>query len=287
MKKLSLLNLCLASAGLIGFASSAKADYTDVIYGNNASFGPDIADKYTVDVTTGTAVLDQAYTVGTGNGRGMVVVGNIMYTTQVGDNHIYETDATTGLPIGSIATAQASMSTIAWDGSEFWTSDYAGSAQAYRINLAGVTTQTITLGTGAFKDGLEYFNGKLIANEGDAQDPYDVYDLNGNLITPNFINAAGTTGNQDTGIAYDGTYFFTSEIFNSALDVWDSSGNYVKTIGLPPGGNSYGPNLFEDLSVNYATRADTGGAPDSGSTLGLLSMACVLGGALKRRFASK
>jgi hypothetical protein len=82
----------LAVSWLFALSPAAKAD--DTVYGNNATYGPDIADKYDVNIAAGTATLLQSYNLGPGNGRGMVVLGNIMYSTVVGDNH---TDQSFGL----------------------------------------------------------------------------------------------------------------------------------------------------------------------------------------------
>src|SRR6185369_10395792 len=62
------------------------------VYGNNAGGGPDVVEKFSVDIGAGTGTFLTSYTPSGGNGRGVVVVGNILYSTQVGDNHIYMTD---------------------------------------------------------------------------------------------------------------------------------------------------------------------------------------------------
>ena len=73
------------------------------IYGNNAGGGPDVVQKF--DKATG--VLLQSYAPSGGNGRGVVVVGNVIYSTQVSDSNIYKTDATTGASLGTIPTTLA------------------------------------------------------------------------------------------------------------------------------------------------------------------------------------
>ena len=223
------------------------------MYGNSAGSGPDLVSQLDISGTPLAGTLVQNYNVSNGNGRGVVVVGNILYSTQVGDPKIYETDLTTGLSLGSITTSVASMSTLAWDGSTFWTSDYTGNNNAYQIDTNGNTIKTIQLTFGGNNyDGMEYFNGKLIANRGDAATgPYDVYDLNGNLLQAAFI----TTSGPSTGIAFDGTYFYTSNIFAGTLSQWDgTTGAFIADIAL-----SGGSFLIEDLSVDYAQRPDTGG----------------------------
>ncbi len=62
-----------------------------------------------------------------GNGRGVVQVGNILYYTLVSDRNIYRMSAIEGSDLGSpITTTVLSMSTIGWDGRAFWTSGYTG-----------------------------------------------------------------------------------------------------------------------------------------------------------------
>lgn len=231
----------------------------------------------------------QNYNVSTGNGRGVVLVGNTIYSTESGpggnifggSNLIYKTDRTTGLPLGTITVsalpAGAAMSTLAWDGTHFWTSEYLGGNHGYRIDTSGNIVKTITLGlAGSNMDGMEYFNGKLIVNRGDTVGPYDVYDLDGTVLQAAFI----TPGYATTGIAFDGTDFFTSNIFGSALSQWDGTTGAFKN-NIPLTGGSF---LIEDLSVDYALREDTGGnggpvIPEPASMLllssGLLGMAGV------------
>ena len=96
----------LAAAVFSMFALCGGAANAGLLWGNNAS-SYDVIEA--VDQTT-LAVVHQ-YSVGYGNGRGVVVVGNVVYYTKVGDNHIYKLDATTGTSLGSIATTVGSMST--------------------------------------------------------------------------------------------------------------------------------------------------------------------------------
>src|SRR5450755_996622 len=73
---------------------------------------------------------------------------------------------------------------------------YLGGNQDYLYTPTGVLLKTITMvNCAANCDGLEHFvqNGKgyLIENRGDGQGPYDVYDLNGNLVTAALIPGTG------------------------------------------------------------------------------------------------
>ena len=233
--------------------SAAQATSPAVFYGNNAGFGQDRLEKF--DKATG--ALLQTYTPSGGNGRGVVVVGNIIYSTVVGDPNIYKTDATTGAPLGTIPTTVASMSTLAWDGSHFWTTDYSGPNRGFELDVAGNVIKTITfpLATG-FMDGMEYFTaatsalpigGKLIVNrtDGGYGGPiiYDIYDLNGNVLTPAFI-----TSTNGTGIGYDGKNFFVSDIRDNLVNVFDGmTGAFISSLHL--GGPSH---VIEDVSFDYS-----------------------------------
>lgn len=260
---------CVMALGgiLAALVPSAKAI---LVYGNNA--GSAGIFKMDVNLTTGVGTVIQTFANPSGgNGRGVVVVGNTIYSTVVSDSKIYKTDATTGASLGFIQTAVASMSTIGFDGTNFWTTDYAGSNQGYKISFTtGAVLQTVNFSQATgYMDGMEFFNGKLIVNNTDGgfggTIRYSIYDLNGTLLTPNFINAPN-----GTGIAFDGTNFLVSNVFaggSQQIGYYDgTTGAFIKNITITNGASW----LAEDLSVDYSTRVDTGGgggnAPDGGST---------------------
>lgn len=247
------------------------------LYGNSA--GSNRID--TIDPQTG--ALLQSCSPGKGNGRGIVVVGNVAYFTVADSNNIYMMDINTCADLGVAFSVPGvtGLSTIAFDGTNFWVGDYSGPNKAYYFSPTGTLLNTVTLANcTSYCDGLEFFNGKLISNRGDAVNaPYDVYDTNGNLLQPAFI----TPGFQATGIAFDGTNFYVSDIFNSQVGVFDgNTGAYIKTVTLT-GGSGF---LIEDLSFDYQERPDTGGggqaigAPTLGQGgLAVLCLAMVGGGA--------
>jgi hypothetical protein len=280
----ALKKFLILSCLLVATSASALAD--NFIYGNNASFGAPYV--FQIDKTTG--VVTDFYTNLSGlNGRGVVIVGTTMYYTDANDNHVYSYNLTTKTPIGTAFTVAgaSALSTIAYDGTNFWIGDYSGTNKAYLYTPTGTLLKTITLAncTGSC-DGLEYFvdgggNARLIENRGDADGPYDLYDTNGNLLTADYINSTGAT----TGIAFDGTDFYTSNIFAGTLSEWTEAGTFVKTISLTGAGNTAGF-LIEDLSFDYSqVLPPPSGVPEPSTFILVGSSMLGLAGAVRRRLA--
>lgn len=252
-------------AGLIGLSfflqcSTVQATPVNTIWGNSAG---DQLDEW--NLTTG--ALIQAYNpqsilgLSSWNGRGVVQVNNTLYVTSAYDNNVYKINATTGASEGiafSVAGASA-LSTISYDGKNFWISDYSGTNHAYLYSPTGVLIKTISMSNATgYMDGLAYFDGKLISNryDGCCTNPtyYDIYDLNGNVTTNSFIVA----NNNSTGIAYTGTNFWASNVYDSTLSEYNgTTGAFMQTLALQ--GGSF---LVEGLSVNYAQVIPPTGIPE-------------------------
>src|ERR1039458_5812581 len=254
MRKLLFLFLFVGLLSVPSFAST-------LLYGDNATGGTPYI--YQIDPTTGNILNTYTNLSGT-NGRGVVGGGNIMYYTTATSNDVYKYDLSTSTSLGvafSVAGSSA-LSTMAYDGTNFWIGDYSGTNHAYLYSPTGTLLKTISLAdcTG-YCDGLEFFKqdgqGFLISNEvdgccGGTPVKYDVYDLNGNLVTADLIS----NPLDSTGIGWDGTHFWTSNIDNASVSEWKMNGTFVQPValsGAPPG---YSP-LIEDLSFNYSQTLTT------------------------------
>jgi hypothetical protein len=241
----------IIAAGILSLVS-VSVHAAPVVYTNNA--GTPLLQSF--DTTTGARI--NSFTAPGGNGRGVVVVGDKVYTTEANSGNVRVNDRVTGAPLaGGFTVAGATgLSTITFDGDNFWISDYTGTNKAFKVSPTGALLSTITLSKSQGNyDGLEYFNGKLIANRFDGGNQggnqYSVYDLTGTLITENFIDTTGH-GN-GTGIAFDGTDFYIADIFNSRLSIWNgTTGAYKGELKLL---NS--ANVIEDLSFDFGARIDT------------------------------
>jgi hypothetical protein len=139
-----------------------------------------------------------------------------------------------------------------------------GGLPAARHARSSATKETTSHGQRPSCDGLEYVNssiisgctgGVLISNRGDAKDPYDAYPiLSAASCNPSFITPP--PGDRNSGIAWDGQLFYTSDTFSSPtkLNVFNSNGTSytdeptITVTGIPP---SY-PAVIEDLSSDYA-----------------------------------
>jgi hypothetical protein len=257
MQTRHLLRTAVAALTLAG----ASAWAAPVVWENSAG-----SDMGSFDKSTG--VQQQTLTQDKGNGRGIVVVGNVVYYTTADSGNVYKRDAVTNADLGvAFTVAGASgLQAISYDGTNFWVGDYSGTTRAYYVDgTSGALLNTITLdgtitGIQGYYDGLEYFNGKLIANRFDGgftgANQYSIYDLSGNLLVANFIDTAGQ-GN-GTGIAFDGTDFYVSDIFNNRFTIWDGTTGAFKGAIALSGSHPY----IEDLSVDFAGRPDTCGGPN-------------------------
>ena len=274
----SFLTLAVLS---LAFVSVSRADTT--IYGNTYGGGG----VGIWDAQTG-ALLGHIQTseMASNNGRGVVVVGNIMYYTGASSGSVYAYDLSTNTDLGvKFTVAGASgLATMAYDGTNLYLGDYSGTNNVYKYSLGGTLLATFKLAAcTSYCDGLEYANGNLISNEFDGgyggTNYYDVYSLTGTLLQSHFITASQTGA--ATGIAFDGTDYWVSGIYDHTLREYDINGNYVGSTTLTSYGSGFAGN--EDLSANYAVVLGQVPEPSSIVLLATVLAAVVL--AIRKRVA--
>jgi hypothetical protein len=252
------------------------------IYGlNPGRYTPSGFLPYVYRIDKASGVIECTYIDLDGSGgRGIAVFGNMMYYTTAYSNIVYAyslAERGTQLPnaftVNNAQGTVTALDALAYDGTYLAVSDYNAYTSGpnndiFYYTLTGTFINQITLsGCSGNCDGLEIatipgvFGGQqvLISNRGDDADPYDVYNHNGGSpIQSSFI----VPGDRDTGIAWDGSYFYTYALSPVAggsppppeFHKWDNVGTHVADIlisGWPTGPvNFYAP-AIEDLSIDY------------------------------------
>ena len=278
MKKFLLVCCVVALLSLSGFAAPVTT-----LYANNATGGTPYI--YQIDATTG-AVMNTYTNLQGINGRGVIDVGNTLYYTTATSGNVYTYDLTTGMPTGvafTVAGASGNAS-ITYDGTNFWIGDYSGTNHASLYTPTGTLLKTITLGNcSSFCDGLTFFKqggvGYLLSNRFDGgfggPNAYDVYDTNGNLITAALFTS---TSSASTGVAWDGSSFWTSNIFAGSITQWSMTGTQMGTNVLT--GQTL-PAEIEGMSFNFQ---QTVGTPEPGTLVMFGSGLLGLIGVARRKF---
>ena len=237
----------------VALVAPVKAD--DLVWGINAANGnPHINE---IDMTTGSVIADFIVpnpAAVRGNGRGIAVAGNTVYYSLANSGAIYVTNAVTHADGGVLFnTGLGGVATLTWDGANLWVSAYDGTDNVYKYDLNGNKLATVP-GFGNNRDGLEVLGNGIIANRGDGEGPYDLYDLSGNLVKSAFINPSTTPAFHGitTGVTFNGTSYFVSnpDSYSNAgnrILQFDAGGNFVTSLTLPSPGPQPGW-LLEDLS---------------------------------------
>jgi hypothetical protein len=216
-------------------------------------------------------------------GRGIAVIGaQIFYTVDTSGDVFLTNAAHADLGV-AFSTGLSGIGALASDGASLYlTPSNDGDDTIYRYSFAGVLLDTITAtpSTGTItspvgRTGLELVGDTMIANQGNNEGPYDVFDLAGTLLDAAFLPG----GFGPSGVTFDGSTYYVADVeaTPSTLLRFDATGAPLTSLVLT---DCPGPNDLcdlQDLSVVLAV-------PEPG---GLLILASALAGfALLRRRAA-
>jgi hypothetical protein len=294
--------VALASAmALLGAAGAAQAD--TLCIQNNAAFGN--GPIVTVDCTTGTFVnsfvSDQAK-IGSNNGRGVAVLGNFVYYTELTGNGFGPSTGIFVAPFNNGAGGHDITSfpnPVPGTGIVDLTSDNMGHLFAMTGYNAGPEVVQETDGNGnnigaqvtlhttgganlTDSDGFAILpNGNWLINTGDAINSYNQFNPVTGMEIPGTTIMSHTTGGvacaSSTGVDTDGTNLYFDCNFNSIVE--DTlAGVFIGVTSTLPNGTD-----GEDISlVAAAPVTPPSGAPEPAS-LSVLGAALVGFGMLRRR----
>jgi hypothetical protein len=285
---------------LLGTAGVAQAD--TLCIQNNAAFGN--GPIVTVDCTTHTFVnsfIPDNAKIGSNNGRGVEVLGNFVYYTELGGGGFGATDAIHVAPFNNGAGG-ADIKTFPNPTPGLGVVDLASDNMGHLFAMAGYNTGpevvqetdgngnnigslvTLHMTNGSVLTGSDGFailaNGNWLINDGDTVNSYNQYNpLTGQEIPGTTVQAHNASGvcASSTGVDTDGTNLFFDCNENSIVE--DTlAGVFIAATSTLPNGNA-----GEDISLVQAAPVNPpSGAPEPAS-LSVLGAALVGFGLLRRR----
>ena len=239
------VRLCLVAAGLPLLAIPASAQTGPVIWANNASLGSPHLQAF--DASTGVAIADFAAPnpdalKRNANGRGIAVVGTRIYYSLANSGNVYVTDTITHRDGGiAFATGLPGIGGLSWDGASLWVLPYVSldanvpaTQNVYSYTPGGALLKTVQLTPPVFQNPPVPRDGFVVTPTGFVTDrgasvPYDLYDLNGKLVTPYFIISSF----RSTGVAFDGNQYIVSDTVTKQISRYDLNGLFFSATQLP------------------------------------------------------
>ncbi len=213
-------------------------------------FGRTVVEAFVPDPLAPTQLVNIDFVNG-GTTRGFCVFGGIVYHTQSASSNIGTFDASTGETIGGKAIGVGVLRQLAYDGKYVWAGYNAEPQKLLRLTRKLVVVDSIEFGSAGGLvdvsqqiDGFTVFNGFVLLcrrNVGAAatETKFHLYNTRGQLVHMNFIVASG----RHTGVTYDGTYIYTSNVDSDLIHAWNpDNGEEVTSFALPnPYSNSRAP----------------------------------------------
>lgn len=275
----SLLILGLALTIVANFSGSLSAQ--NFIYANNDCY-LDKAPKcppwvHKIDLATGNIVHTYKNLSGIEHGRGVAVCESTMYYTTAVQPCVFKYDLALDMDKGCFfnvvdpfGATILGLGSLAYDGTNLWIQAYEQNAptSVFQYDITSSPPKYVAkfipagcTGANVYCDALEYVNipipgctgPVLMANRGDALDPYDAYPILGPASChPSFINPT----DKNSGIAWDGTNFYISDITqaianNPQLQVFNAGGKKLGAINVKKVPAKY-PAFMEDLAIDCA-----------------------------------